>query len=121
MKVVKKIALTLAILGVANIYPIIVKAGNYYDLFYPGPYEVLLEDETDTTLNCRYKPGTEHDVKLRLRIGERIEAKSVDYRQDKPWFYTNRNCYIRASSAYLKWRGLGEDPSTMCDPRYESC
>ena len=116
----KSFSLTIAICLVGFVLD--ARTSSYgYDLLYPGPYEVTLVDQTDT-LNCRHGPSTRSKIQMQLPSGEQIVAKEIEYNtQGKPWFYTEHHCYVRASSAYLVWRGLGEDPSTMCDPRTESC
>ena len=89
-----------------------------YELLYTGSYQVQLRNP-DSHLNCRAAAGMEAPVVRRYRHGKVIEAlRLVD---TSPWFEVSDGCYVRANSAWLRWVGEGEDPSTMCDPRTEPC
>lgn len=106
-----------AILSLAVVTPAKPGSATGYDLNYEGPYEVVTE-----SLNCRYGPGTNFGIKNSLNYGTGVSAKYVvNDTQNSPWLFTDRGCFVRGYSTYLKYRGYGEDPSTMCDPRVEPC
>ena len=92
---------------------------NGHDLLYPGAYQVVIK-HPQSWLNCREEPGLQAVVVARYRNGEPLQALSrVD--TPEPWFETAQGCFVRASGAWLRWQEVGEDPSTMCDPRTEPC
>ncbi|MGF1603824.1 MAG: hypothetical protein ACFCU8_17730 [Thermosynechococcaceae cyanobacterium] len=107
------IALSLSVLAsMGTLAPV-----SAYDINYKGPYEVIA-----SRLNCRSGPGLNFRVRTSIQQGKQILAQRVVYDQKQsPWLLTDRNCFVRGDSAYLKYSGPGEDPSTMCDPRTEPC
>jgi hypothetical protein len=75
-----------------------------------GSYKVRLAN-TSNHLNCRTGPGTHFPVRIRLEHAEPIQVLHVTL-HDKPWFYTNLRCFVRASSSFLEWQG---EPKTDQD------
>lgn len=76
-------------------------AQNIYQL---GLYEV-----TTQSLACNVSPQPCYETSCQLLIiprGTTFEAVDVinqyDSWEDRPWFFTNYNCYVRASKEYIK-------------------
>lgn len=81
-------------------------AQNFYQL---GTYEV-----TTHSLACNVSPQPCYDTYCQLLIiprGTTFEAVDVVNQdgtwEDRPWFYTNYNCWVRASADYLRKLGGG--------------
>ncbi|NJM65431.1 MAG: hypothetical protein HC851_07030 [Acaryochloris sp. RU_4_1] len=76
-----------------------------YDLTDVGAYRVVT-----TGLNCRYGPDVDFGIKEFIPRGEEFQSERVVYDEDDdPWFWTDRDCYVRADSAYLQYIDDGED------------
>jgi hypothetical protein len=88
-------------------------------LLYRGLYQVRLSD-AQARLHCRTGPHPEARVRLSYPNGSLVDAVER-IETGSGWFKTAEGCFIPASGRLLQWRGEGEDPSTMCDPRTEPC
>ena len=72
------------------------------DLTETGSYKVRLANSANH-LNCRTGPGTHFPIRTRLEQGQPIQVLHVTPHQ-KPWFYINLRCFVRASSSFLVWQ-----------------
>ena len=88
-----------------------------YDIQYAGSYRV-----TAAKINCHTGPGYHHQIKTSYAQGQTVQSSYVAFNQaNETWLFTDRNCFVRGASESLNYQGYGEDPSTMCDRRTESC
>ena len=94
------------------LYPPQASAVEYLDLIEVGSYTVIGPNST-FLLSCRVGPGLGAEVKQTLEVGTLVKAEKVEYsKENKPWFYTDYGCYVRANSKYLK---LAQDGETQGD------
>ncbi len=118
MKVVFHLMMAVLFLGTILSTSTFASPYDSMDLLYSGPYEVKLKKSKET-LSCREKPDVHSLKKTEFHNKMLIHAKKVVFVGSKkePWFWVEQGCYVRAHEKYLLWRGEGEDPSSMCDPR----
>ena len=88
-----------------------------YELQYAGSYQVIASH-----ISCYRGPGHNYELKTSYQLGHSINSSYVAFNQgNEAWLFTEQNCFVRGVSQQLQYQGYGEDPSTMCDRRKETC